>query len=70
MRAIVDHEGDTLCTAATNRVLRRRGIDLEVLSVAAMFADGNDQDLWRCRPDFTAAKPADVLTIVDQLGSR
>ncbi len=65
-----DHEGDTLCTAATNRVLRRRGIDLEVLSVAAMFADGNDQELWLCRPDFTAAKPADVLTVVDQLRSR
>jgi phosphoglycolate phosphatase-like HAD superfamily hydrolase len=64
---IGDHEGDTLCAAATSRVLRRRGIDLEVLSVAATFADGGDQERWRCRPDYTAARPADVPPIVRRL---
>ena len=64
---IGDHEGDTLCAAATSRVLRRRGVDLEVLSVAATFADGGDHECWRCRPDYTAAQPADILTIVDEL---
>lgn len=64
---IGDHEGDTLCAAATSRVLRRRGIDLEVLSVAATFADGGDQERWRCRPDYTAARPADVPAIVRRL---
>jgi phosphoglycolate phosphatase-like HAD superfamily hydrolase len=65
---IGDHEGDTLCAAATNRILWRRGIDLEVLSVAAMFAADGDHRHWRrCRPDYTAAQPADVITIVDRL---
>jgi HAD superfamily hydrolase (TIGR01549 family) len=64
-----DHEGDAVCAAAANRVLRQRGIDLEVLSVAAMFANGGDHEHWRCRPDFTAARPADILDIVDQLSA-
>jgi HAD superfamily hydrolase (TIGR01549 family) len=64
---IGDHEGDALCAAATGRVLERRGIDLELLSVAAMFADSGDHERWQCRPDYTAVRPADILTIVDRL---
>lgn len=63
-----DHETDTRCARNATRALRERGLDVEVLSVAACFADHLDPREWTIQPDYTARHPRDLLDIANVIG--
>lgn len=62
-----DHETDARCARNATRALRARGIDVEVLSVAACFADHLDHRDWEVQPDYAARHPSELLDIVTEL---
>lgn len=64
-----DHETDARCARNATQALRSRGIDLEVVSVAACFADHLDHRGWTVQPDYTARHPREVLTIVREVAA-
>lgn len=59
-----DHPTDTMCVVEARRELSRRGLEVDVWSIAALYG-GESPDGWPEEPDFLARVPGDVVSIVD-----
>ena len=64
---IGDHQTDVLCVQAANRVLRKNGARIKVLSIGACYENGTDTSAWPTRPDYEARKVTDILDIVNYI---
>jgi HAD superfamily hydrolase (TIGR01549 family) len=64
-----DHETDARCARNAGAALKARGIAVDVLSVAACFADHLDHRDWAVQPDYAARHPRDLLDIVCAIGA-
>lgn len=62
-----DHEADALFVANAARDLADAGRDLQVLSVAALFANGASVKGWQIPPDHVVRSPTEVLALARRL---
>ncbi len=64
-----DHEADTQCAHNANAHLRAIDVDVEVLSVCAVFGTHSDDSGWTARPHFRAEQPRQILEFAGSLGA-
>lgn len=65
---IGDHETDVRCARNAQQALLERGVDVEVVSVAACFAGHAGTGAWTHQPDYLARSPHQVVEIAGRLG--
>lgn len=58
-----DHETDVRCAANANEELRRRGVGVRVVTVAASFTGHAEHREWSLPPDFAACHPREILEV-------
>jgi HAD superfamily hydrolase (TIGR01549 family) len=63
-----DHETDVRCARNTQQALARRGVAIEVVSVAACFGGHAGPSGWTQQPDHVARTPREVVEIAQRLG--
>lgn len=61
---IGDHATDLCCVGNANHELARRGVELRVVSVAALWGPGAADDGWAAGADLRAAMPQQVVETV------
>ena len=64
---IGDHATDLCCVDNANRELEARGLELRVVSIAALWGPGLVDHGWAAGADLSAATPLDVVEIVRHL---
>jgi len=64
---IGDHPTDIRCAANANQELARRGSELRVVSVAALWGADAADDRWATGADYRATAPNDVVELVERL---
>jgi HAD superfamily hydrolase (TIGR01549 family) len=65
-----DHSVDIECVRRAAAELSLRGHDWRLLSVGVEYGGGTGERQWEVAPDHIAARPTDVLAIVQQLEGR
>jgi HAD superfamily hydrolase (TIGR01549 family) len=60
---IGDHETDVRCASNVNKVFKEKGIDLKVISIAALYGSGSDGSSWNIKADHKAQSPGDIVRI-------
>ena len=64
---IGDHETDTICVRNANSVLRERGSNLKIISIAALYDNMINVKEWQNQPDYMAHSPQDILSIMKEI---
>jgi len=64
---IGDHETDIRCAVNANNVYQRNGINLKVISIAALYDTDTDISHWQVQPDFIGEKVEDIIEIVKKI---
>jgi HAD superfamily hydrolase (TIGR01549 family) len=62
---IGDHEVDMETALNANRHFNERGLDVQVVTIAAKYSSHDDTHEWKIRPDFTARDPAAIVEVVN-----
>ncbi|MBO6758926.1 MAG: HAD family hydrolase [Roseibium sp.] len=60
-----DHDTDIETARNANRVLKENGASTRVVAVAVTYSHLNARK-WKSDPDFTAASPADIVTLAQE----
>lgn len=61
---IGDHETDVKCAQNANRVFSERGLDIKVISIAALYGSWEDDANWSIKADYRAPSPGDIANII------
>jgi len=61
---IGDHETDTICVRNAKKVLDENGIDINIISLAALYDNMICVTEWSNQPDFMAESPREILNIL------
>ncbi len=61
---IGDHETDVQCAAKANNLLRKKGVNLWVLTIAAFYGSDHDDSGWKTKPDYKANQTQDIVEII------
>lgn len=64
---IGDHETDTICVRNASEVLQENGIDINIISVAALYDNMICVTEWDNQPDFMADSPEEILKVINDL---
>ena len=64
---IGDHETDTICVRSASEVLQENGIDIKIISVAALYDNMGCVTEWDNQPDFMADSPEEILKVINNL---
>lgn len=64
---IGDHETDTICVKNARKVLHEKGIDINILSVAALYDNMICVTEWDNQPDFMADSPEKILEVLKNI---
>ena len=67
---IGDHETDMQCAYNANVKLEKSGRNLKVVSIAALYSDGQAPNGWQFQPDYTAYHVKDIAGIVNNFQVR
>jgi HAD superfamily hydrolase (TIGR01549 family) len=65
---IGDHETDVKCARNTNRELKKKKLDMQVITVGVFHNSDNDHSDWTFTPDYTANTAEEIIHIVERLG--
>ena len=61
---IGDHQMDIECARNANEVLAAEGIDIRVFAIGAAYGMGAEFGAWASEPDYTVAKPRDLVGLI------
>ncbi len=61
---IGDHETDVKCAANANNLLRKKGVNLWVLTIGALYGSDHDDSGWKTKPDYIANQTLDIVEII------
>lgn len=64
---IGDHETDIRCAINANKVFKKNGSKINVISIGAFYDDDSDISSWKIQPDFTAEKVEDIIEIIKNI---
>jgi phosphoglycolate phosphatase-like HAD superfamily hydrolase len=64
---IGDHETDTICVRSASKVLKEKGIDMNIISVAALYDNMICVTEWDNQPDFMADSPEKILEVIKNI---
>ena len=61
---IGDHETDVKCAATANNLLRKKGVNLWLLTIGAFYGSDHDDSGWKTKPDYKANQTQDIVEII------
>lgn len=61
---IGDHEVDAKCALNANEVLKKNGLDINVVSIGAFYSSNQDESDWMIKPDYQAKTTLDIINII------
>jgi N-acetyl-D-muramate 6-phosphate phosphatase len=64
-----DHVTDAVCVVRAQEEVKKRGLDIEVLSIRAAYGPGAIGD-WKTAPDYVALRADDIVDIVNDYSGR
>jgi len=50
--------------------MKGMGRELEIISIAALYSDGQNPDSWQYKPDYKAFQVNDIIDIVNSLNQK
>jgi phosphoglycolate phosphatase-like HAD superfamily hydrolase len=64
---IGDHETDVKCARNANRELKKKMLDMQVITVGVFHDSDVDHSDWTFTPDYTVNTPEEIIHIVEHL---
>jgi HAD superfamily hydrolase (TIGR01549 family) len=64
---IGDHETDVKCARNTNRELKKKKLDMQVITIGVFHNSDIDHSDWTFTPDYTANTAEEIIHIVERL---
>jgi HAD superfamily hydrolase (TIGR01549 family) len=64
---IGDHETDVRCARNANTALQKNGLNIQVISIGAMYGAETNHTEWQVTPDYMVATPQEILHLVERL---